>query len=289
MALAGSLESSCVQAVERAAAYIAGRQSPSGGFCFYRYGGVEEPSLGDTYYAVATLRLFGLEVPNARRTMEFVGKARIFGLTYLYFCAFTFDHLGLGARVSEDVCKQIAALTIDLPQASRSIDRSGWLESVRKTIRVQHRFAPQASDRYAHVAQFMRDLFRDGSFGVRRDLWETYLAVSIAALLGLEAMEDTASFVDSLQQPPLGFMMTPSSIVGSLDVAYAGVRCCELLKLPVRRGEEVIEFILACQSTDGGFAHAPQALPNLEFTYRALMTLARLAPQLTRGPLDGGP
>lgn len=285
MVLSASLQSRCLQTIIRAQAYIAGRQSPSGGFCFYRYGGVEEPSLGDTYYAVAALRLFGLSVPNTRRAADFVGKARIFGLTYLYFCAFTFEHLGLGDRVSQQVLDQIAALTIDLPHASRSIDRSGWLESLRKTIRLQRRFAPLArgaADRYGHVAQFMQDLLRDGGFGVRGDLWDTYLAVSVGTLLGLEMTADTAAFVDSLQQPPFGFMMTPSATVASLDVVFAGVRCCGLLQLPVRRELEVIDFLLGCQTADGGFAHAPGALPNLEFTYRALQIIAALAPKLPR-------
>lgn len=281
-ALASSLDSKCLQALSRAQAYIAGRQSPSGGFCFYRHGGVEEPSLGDTYHAVAALRLFGLDVPNARRTADFVGRARIFGLTYLYFCAFTFEHLGLGTRVSSEVLAQIAALTIDVPRASDLVDRSSWLESVRKTIRLQRRFAPSerpaaGSGRYEHVAQFMRVLLRDGGFGVRGDLWDTYLAIRIGSLLGLDVVKETVDFVDSLQQQPFGFMRSTSSAVGSLDVAYAGVRCCELLKLPVRHEREVIEFVLACQTADGGFAHAPQALPNLEFTYRGLQTLALLA------------
>ncbi|MGH8317964.1 MAG: prenyltransferase/squalene oxidase repeat-containing protein [Steroidobacteraceae bacterium] len=288
----------------RAAAYIRARQSPSGGFCFYRYGSVEEPSLGDTYYAVAALRLFGIKVPNTHKTADFVGRARIFGLTYLYFSALTLDQLGLGLRISKEALELIRDLQIVIPEVSKSADASGWLESTRKTIRLQQRFAPVAPDgaaqgdtlarrlapvayaarsvnRYPQVAAFTADLMKRGGFGVQVNLWDTCLALSVSALLGLRPSQEMVAFVDSLQQLPFGFLMTPKSAMPSLDVVYAGVRCCEILGLAVRHRQEVIDFMLACQTTNGGFAHAPEALPNLEFTYQALKTLAILAPELT--------
>lgn len=311
MILTAALESKCTAAVARAAAYIRGRQSPSGGFCFYRHGPVEEPSLGDTYYAVSGLELFDLEVPNARGVAEYVCRARIFGLTYLYFCAFTLDRLGLASRLGAEALAQIDALAVRLPGEGRSddwtdtVDRGAWLESVRKTIRLQRRFgsgetenAPSRAtandyaisarqlaadrDRSAPVARFIGDLLARGGFGVRINLWDTYLALAIGSLLGIEATADTASFVDSLQEPPFGFLMTPRSAMPSLDVVYAGVRCCKFLKLPIRYEREALAFLLACQTSDGGFSHAPTALPNLEFTYRGLQTLALLAPELAR-------
>ena len=297
------LVSRCSDAVAQAAAYIRTRQSPAGGFCFYRYGGIDEPNLGDTYYAVAALRLFGIEVPNARKTATFAAQARIFGLTYLYFCCFTLDHLGLASRISEETLAAIRSLAITVPAGASSIDTSGWLESMRKTIRLQRRFAPQApagpawherlagepgsvspkdpSDgRYTQLAQFMAELLKRGGLGVLSNLWDTCLALSVGALLELHLPEDMIAFVESLQQPPVGFLMTARSAMASLDVAYAGARSCEILGLAVRHRQEVINFTLSCQSTNGGFAHAPQALPNLEFTYRGLQTLAILVPEL---------
>jgi len=291
--------------VARAAAYIRTRQSPSGGFCFYRYGGIDEPNLGDTYYAVAGLRLFGIEVPNARKTADFVSQARIFGLTYLYFCSFTLDHLGLASKISEETLAAIRNLPVAVPEGAASVDSSGWLESVRKTIRLQQRFTPLtfgsstrqgkhaqtpgpvASEAppesfHPHVSEFVAGLMKRGGFGVRSNLWDACLALGIGALLGLRPPEDMAAFIDSLQQPPIGFLMTPRSAVASLDVAYAGARCAQILGLAVRYHEELIDFTLSCQSTNGGFAHAPMALANLEFTYRGLRTLAILVPESTQ-------
>ena len=290
----------------RAAAYIRTRQSPSGGFCFYRYSSVDEPSLGDTYYAVAALRLFDIKVPNVGKTSDFVTAARTFGLTYLYFSALTIDHLGLDSRISVETFEAIVNLPIAVPEAASSVDTTGWLESVRKTVRLQQRFTPTAlytaaqtgklaamllpraarsKDRYAKVATFITDLMDRGGFGVRRNLWDTYLALSISAFLGLRLPDGMVNFVDSFQQPPVGFLMTPHSAMLSLDVAYAGVRCCEILGIPVRRKQQVADLTLACQTASGGFAHAPMALPNLEFTYRALKILAILVPESGPCPL----
>ncbi len=305
MGLPASLESKCTAAVTRAAAYILGRQSSSGGFCFYQYGQVEEPSLGDTYYAVSALDLSGIEVRDSSRVAQFVSQARRFGLTYLYFYALTLDRLGLASRIGAAAFAQIGALTIALPDERRSVDHGGWLESARKTIRLQQRFGisgPEQArarsavsdssapadrllvvrDRYAHVAGFVRDLFIRSGFGVRVNLWDTYLALAVGSLLGIEPVPETASFVDSLQHPPFGFLMTPRSTMASLDVLYAGVQCCTLLGLPIRRKEDVVAFLLACQTAEGGFSHAPASLPNLEFTYCALRTLLTLAPELRR-------
>lgn len=273
----------------RAAAYIRTRQSPSGGFCFYRYGSVDEPSLGDTYYAVAALRLFDIKVPHAGKTADFVMEARALGLTYLYFSALTLDHLDLDSRISVETFERIGHLPITVPETASSVDTSGWLESVRKTVRLQQRFTPTALDGAAlteKLAAFIADLMDRGGFGVRRDLWDTYLALSISAFLGLRVLDEMVAFVDSLQQPPVGFLMTPHSAMSSLDVAYAGVRCCEILGIPVRHNQDVMDLTLGCQTANGGFAHAPMALPNLEFTYRALKVLVILMPELRRYAVD---
>jgi hypothetical protein len=292
--------------VARAAAYIRTRQSPSGGFCFYRDSSVDEPSLGDTYYAVAALRLFDIKVPNAGKTADFVTEARTSGLTYLYFSALTLDHLGLDSRISVETFESIGNLPITVPETATPVDTSGWLESVRKTLRLQQQFTPTALDEVAQtkkpgamlvpraarskerctqVAAFIADLMNRGGFGVRNNLWDTYLALSVSTVLGLRIPEEIAAFVDSLQQPPVGFLMTPHSGMSSLDVAFAGVRCCEILGIPVRHKREVIDLTLGCQTANGGFAHAPMALPNLEFTYRALKILAILVPESKRHPV----
>ena len=47
-------------------AYVLSRRTPTGGYCFYRTPawGVEEPNAPDTFAALESLRLLGLEVPE---------------------------------------------------------------------------------------------------------------------------------------------------------------------------------------------------------------------------------
>jgi len=299
MTVPTTLASKCAHAIALAQAYIRGRQSRTGGFCFYRHGYVDEPSLGDTYYAVASLKLLNSEVPSAQKTAAYVGSARIFGLTYLYYCAFTLDLLGRGSRVGEAALEQIRKMTIAVPRELATADMSAWLESVRKTIRLQQRFIMRAREiapmrgprggqsatpqrimaevqQYSPVAYFVGDLMKQGGCGVLVNLWDTYLALSIGSLLGLQIPDSSSAFVDALQLPPFGFTVTTQSVTASVDAMYAGVSCCKHLELPVRYEREVLEFTLACQSTDGGFAYVPGALPNLEFTYRALQVISML-------------
>lgn len=44
---------------QRVRNYLLGRESPSGGFCFYRTDYLDEPSLFDTWHATAALGLLG--------------------------------------------------------------------------------------------------------------------------------------------------------------------------------------------------------------------------------------
>jgi hypothetical protein len=97
--LSPSLLSEVSKCVAKARTYLLGRQSDEGGFCFYRAEGVDEPSLRDTYHAIIALKLLGTPVPDLGRLLEFVQGARLFGLTYTYFYAFTLDLLGLSSNI----------------------------------------------------------------------------------------------------------------------------------------------------------------------------------------------
>jgi hypothetical protein len=303
--LSAALKAKCRRAIADAISYIHGRQSPSGGFCFYRHGGVDEPNLGDTYYAVATLKLLQAQIPAAERIEQFLSQSRLFGLTYLYFYVFTLARLASDHRMTAKTVEHVNSLTIGLPDEQHRANTSDWLENARKTIRLQQHFAmtfppslPTLSirknsaatpttptsrpDCHTHVVSFLKSLNKGGGFGDRANLWDTYLAQSVLSLLAITPDPQTIEFVDSLQRPPFGFAMSGSSTMASLDVVFAGVRCCELLALPIRHAMQALEFTLGCQTADGGFAHASVALPNLEFTYRAVRTLVSLAPELVR-------
>jgi len=57
---------------QAAVAYLASRQSPSGGFCFYRTEFLDQPNLADTYCAVRGLMLLGESVQHRQRVPSFL-------------------------------------------------------------------------------------------------------------------------------------------------------------------------------------------------------------------------
>lgn len=299
MTLRVSLGEMCQRAVAAAKVYVLDRQSPSGGFCFYRTSGLDQPNLGDTRFALGALRILGAPTPHAELTVEFLRQSRLFGLNYLYAYALALEYIGMSSHLSADRRDQISALTVTLPGPLYQVETSKWLERARKTIRLQLRHPgstggsvdqldlasssrrslnPDRTTRYSHVARFIENLQKNGGFGDSPNLWDTYLALSVWSQLGVTAVPENIAFVDSLQQRPFGFKMSHASSMGSLDVLYAGVRCCQLLHLRVRYEDEILKFVLACQLASGGFARAPVALANLEYTYRALAIVAALAP-----------
>jgi hypothetical protein len=173
-----------------------------------------------------------------------------------------------------------------VPRAGHRGATSGWLESIMKIVELKRRFGASAD--LPQVVRFVGSLKTDGGYGDKPDLWDTCLCLSILALLGENAAAgDTRAFVDRLQVPSFGFTLTCDSLIGNLDIIYAGLQCCRLLGASVSYPRDTLAFVLACQTAKGGFSRAPNALPDVELTHRALQIMAMLEPAaLTRA---GGP
>jgi hypothetical protein len=256
-------------AVARAAAYLRGRQSVSGGFCFYKSEYVDEPNVYDTYHAVAALTLLRSDVPRGDELVEFLDGVPLFGPTYLYYYAFTLDLLGRTARIDAQRLTRIRELTIRVPRAGDRVVTSRWLENALKTIRLTRRFANRRT--YPGLVDFIDGLKADGGYGDKPNLWDTYLSLRVLALLvERPASDETAAFVDRLQLPSFGFTITGDSLLANVDVIYAGTRCCAMLGIPIRYRADVLGFVLACQTPNGGFSRVPTALPGIGLTHRAL-------------------
>jgi hypothetical protein len=275
--LPASLLTKIGEALAGAETYIRGRQSAEGGFCFYRSTFVDEPFLGDTYYAISALRLLGVEVPRAADAAEFVSRASLFGLNYLYFYAFSLDLLGYASLIRPEPLASIRELGVAAPDAQAGVPTGEWLENTRKTVQLQKRFAGSLD--HSNVVRYLRNMKRNGGFGNAPNLVDTHRALEILMMIDPDGgFDDTASFINELQKPPAGFTATRESSAANLEVLEAGVKCCSLLHVPVRHRVAVLEFALACQCNNGGFSRVPVALPDLEQTHRALQTIVLLAP-----------
>ena len=265
------------RAIARGSVYIESRQSRNGGFCFYKGIYIDEPNLHDTYHAVAARCIIGADVEHADALARFVAHFPLGGSTHYYYYAFTLDLLGRSALIDSERLARIAALPVAVPPAGRRVATNSWLAAVLRTARLKRRFAELRD--FPEFVRFIGTLKADGGYGKKANLLDTYLCISIVALLDkLPGAADLRRFVERLQVPTFGFRLTGDSLVTNLDVLHAGVKCCSMLGLPLKYPADALAFALACQTSNGGFSRVPDALPDIEMTRRALQIVASIAP-----------
>lgn len=198
--------------------YVRSRQSPSGGFWFYRSHLIEEPNLAGTYHAVASLRLLGVEPPQRERIAEFAARAAIYGPTYCYFQWMTLDLLGLATQFPRPSSERVAELAITAPDASRRVATHARLESTLQILTLQQ--ALGISDDYPPALEFLKSHNLGGGFGDSPNLGDTSLALRIMVMPGaLDAERDIAACVDLLQRPAIGFATAPHSSACRCDTS----------------------------------------------------------------------
>ncbi|MFT4063634.1 prenyltransferase/squalene oxidase repeat-containing protein [Paraburkholderia sp.] len=266
---------------EKAHEYLTGRQSPSGGFCFYRSRYTDHPNIADTACAVRSFAILGQPVPHADRVEAFLGGLGVSSQPeYLFHLATALDELKADPLAAE-VAGSIGRLRF-LAVPAREFQQTGWLERTRFVAHLKKRVA-QGDDEISAIAEYVRDQAVDGGFGTTPNLWDTWLALDIMRIAGAEMPDGTARFVDLLQGGPSGFTLCPDTRVSTLNTVFAGAQCCAMLGLPVRYPVAALQFVLACQTGNGGFAASPGALPDLELTERALRTMKQLGVVLWPG------
>ncbi len=254
----------------RVAAYLRDHQSSNGGFCFYRWGGIDEPSLHDTWRALAIFNLLGLEVPRRDAALTFLRSFDGDGFDDLYHLVLALDLLAVAPGA--DFHQRIARLDALATLAGEHVPVSGRLTQALRIVLLQGRIAPLPDP--AGIAGRVRALRHDEAWGDKPNLGDTWSALAILAACSEHASDDsTRHFVDGLQLASFGFTATRDSVYANLDTVYAGIRACAVLNLRLRYAHDAIGFVLACQSPDGGFARTPDALPDFAFTHRALLAL----------------
>jgi hypothetical protein len=260
-----------------AADYVVSRQCPDGGFCFYRTEQVNESNLADTAAGLDVLGRLGRDVPNRDAVRRFVSAFRRATqpemLEHVDAIAQVLDP---GAAAAAEWLAAVDALHLAPPPPRGSDEVSTWLARAAAVVRLGQRVGQLA--RWHWLAAAVGELADGGGFGAVPNLPDTLAAVQILDALGVAAPAATAEFVDRLQQPGIGFTMTPESRMGRLELVAAGVACCRALGIAVRHRDDALAFVLACQTRRGGFASAPAALPDLALTRDAVVTLLALAP-----------
>ncbi len=274
---AARLSSWAHDALVRAERYVLSRQSLQGGFCFYRYDTVDEPNVRDTYYAIESLKLLGVSIPEREKAIDFLMRAQLWGTPYLYDYAFSLELLGARDRIGEEALGKIRALKIIPAPEGQCANLGAWLRLTYKILRLRRHFLASFGD--SEGQERIAELLMQWVTGVAKtiDLLNAYDVMRIVALLGLPVpVVGIRRFIESVEQLPFGFTVTVDSSSPRLDVVFAGVSSCGMLAMQVRHPTEALQFALSCQTEGGGFANAPVALPNLEATYQGLAVVTAL-------------
>jgi hypothetical protein len=260
------------KAVAHTVTYLRDRQSPNGGFCFYRWQGLEEPSLGDTRHALATLRLLDAEIPRRAKVVAFLHGFEAAGFDGFYCRLLALAALDAAMPPDARSLERIRAFDAAAVLADEHVPTTARLERTLRIVTLQRCFDAIAGT--DEIVAGVRALCRDGGWGDKPNLGDTRLALEVLAACGARASTDvTRRFVDATQIASFGFTATVDSRYTTLDVVHAGLRACTLLGWPVRYMTDALDFVLGCQGDNGGFARTPDALPGIDLTHRAVLAL----------------
>nr|AGF34132.1 hypothetical protein [uncultured bacterium DX-7F-24] len=265
---------------DRAADYLLSRQSPKSGFCFYRAEYIDEPNLSDTFHALAALRLLGRKPRWTEGVAAFVaGFARRCQPYDLFHRTGILLALDPNYTPEGELQEKIRALKAPPTPERHSTDLATWFELTQVIVQLKRRF--DLLDEPMALRAEVLGLLHDGGFGTGPDLLNTWAAIEILRDCGGPLdLPGLAEFLRRIQVPSLGFTMTLSSRMGRLELVAAGVATCQAVGVRIRYREDATDFVLACQAGDGGFAGAPDALPDITLTHRALETLIPLSKDL---------
>ncbi len=267
-------------ALNRARAYLLERQSPSGGFCFYRGYYAEEPNLSDTWHAIAVLiGLLGVDLPEKNSHASFViGQPIAPQPLLLYYRVRTLLALGADDPQSAEVRSAVEALQAHFPNIATQASLSAALQRIRCTVWLKWHFGlPTALDDLAMA--LLRGEHEGGGYGIPPNLLDTEAAIAVLMLCGHAPLPRTGDFVNRMAVAGFGFRLTAGSLSPNLETVCAGIRSCCRLGMPIPHARDAMAYVLSCQTGNGGFARAAGALPDITLTHLALTTLARqLAP-----------
>lgn len=271
-----NIKSSIAQAI----AYVASRQCRNGGFCHYQVHKVEEANLHDTYYGVMSYRLLNQRIPQWNKLLDYVLSEGPGGqqAAYLYYHGFIVGRLGV-ATLDQHFLDSVSRLHIKPPVKTSSLSLSEWLENCLKVVLLKKAFLQDTS--MDEVKHHVHDLLHKGGAGVKPNLVDTYIALSILAELeDLDGLDKTKSFLGRLQCNKFGFRVTEDSYFTHVEIMHAGVFSCALLGIEIGYPEKVLNFVLMSQKQNGGFARSPGSLGNLRTNLQALKIIQQFSGDL---------
>ncbi|MCX7816117.1 MAG: hypothetical protein N2317_01220 [Syntrophales bacterium] len=262
--------------------YIMNRLCQCGGFCFYR---LEEPNGSDTYYAIASLKLLGMEFRD-QNTVIFLKNMQHDDGSYdsiqsAFYSLVSLDLLQERPKKSPenyiDQCLENYTLKVDKLPA----DVSSIFYQLRLLVDLYCQFLQKKNKTKEKELCELIAKFRnsDGGFGYPySSITDTAYALYILKTLScIDAYRDVEHFIRTCEDPLFGFTEVPGSSLSFIEYIHAGLWAEQLLDIQPRFAYACMDFIIHCRRKNGGFSRAGESgIATLENTYHALSALLKL-------------
>lgn len=265
-------ESPITAALDRAQTYVLGKQSPRGGFCFYRGYYVEEPNLADTWHGLAALTLLGISPSEPDTHAAFVLGQPIEPQPFaLYYRVRALHALEADDPMEAEVKLAVNALQIYRFDPSH-VSFTTNLQRLRCVLWLKKHFHLPI-DAEETLGALLASEDTSGGFGSPPNVLDTETAIGVLQLSNRAIPASAGEFLQRMAAPWFGFRLTAGSLSPNLETTCAGVIGCSRTDKPVPHAKDAIAFILSCQTGNGGFSRTAGALPDLALTHMALTTL----------------
>jgi len=261
--------------------YLMSRQTPDGGFCFYRAYGVEESNGNDTYSAVAGLLSLQATLPDSDKLIAWLhclqnNQGGYSNFSMGWFALETLRLLNAQPLHNPEAFLQTEHdrfLSIDW--RVRTMEWSSLLLSLSRLLTLMRQWAMTPSPGFRCEVSALLDSLQGyhGGYGnPAENLLDTYRAAIILDCLTLKQPAGILEFAKMCSDAVFGFRLVPVGSANSLAEVHAGIGLFNLcgVDIPQERIATIRNYITSCQTINGGFSRAPGAIATLEDTWLAL-------------------
>lgn len=270
---------------ERVAQYVRGRQTPAGGYCYYRAWGVEEPDAADTFYAVAVLAALGEQPGDLPGLLRWLGDQQQHGGAFAsiatgWHVTETLRHLGKSpAHEPGPWLRTRSDLLFDTP--SPHDEPFPTLLNLARYLELCARFGVLLETRHLEAIRFWLRAFHDPNGVLAHDaptLAAGAVVLRIAAASARTPDRHLLDFARSCEDPVYGFRNSPNGRSTQLSALAGGCTILRAFRTAARYPGALRRTVIACQTRPGGFGRQPGAVATLQDTWVAIATLTTSDP-----------
>lgn len=265
------------------AAYIRGRQTPEGGFSFYRAWGIEEPGAADTWYAVATLAALGTGPERREDCINWLWERQDAdggypGLATAWHVTGALAHLSAAPRHSPaDWLAPYSGYLFD--GLAEGDDTGEFLLNLARYVELRNRLSLGLEPRYVAAVEAALVRLRDENGAFPRgaaNLVDSAVALRLISAAGLLGDRRLLEYALACEDPVCGFRAAIEGQSTHLEVLAAGIAIMQHFGAAPTYPRALLNLVTACRHRDGGFGRHIGAVVTLRDTCLAVYVIRNI-------------